>query len=169
MLLLNYFEKSRPNDLIMTLITTRSKVHVRHIYSRRTFSFPKVPNFNPFRSTTNRFCVTWHQNDIEHCEVRSTPYMLHKKLQISIYFNLKPAIFKLQNILGQVHWMALKWALTLHSQWYQLDGLLQTKISVSFAVRLACFETRPIWEKKSEPENSKNLKEYFCEDHWKKI
>ncbi len=47
-------------------------------------------------------CTEWPQNDLEHYEVKSTPYTPYN--YISIHFTLQPLIFELQAILRR------KWA-----------------------------------------------------------
>ena len=87
---------------------------------------PRVSNFPPFCSTTSRFrdtgnfdkCTEWPQNDLEHYKVK----LPHNVLLISTshtfhsFFDLQPAIFKLQAILRQVQRMTPKWPWTIQGQ-----------------------------------------------------
>ena len=88
---------------------------------------PPVSNFTPFRSTTSRFQVTCHfetnalndpkmtlnttKSNVPHICVTS----IHES-HISLHFALQPAVFQLQAIVRQVHWMTPSWLWTLPSQ-----------------------------------------------------
>ncbi len=49
----------------------------------------------------------WPPNNIEHCNVKSTPYMCywHSESQTSLRFPLWEAVLEIQAILRQVHWI----------------------------------------------------------------
>ncbi len=88
---------------------------------------PKMP-LSPTRSNVPHMCVT----------------SIHRS-HISLCFTLQPAVFEIQAILRQVHWMTPKWPWTTRSNYPEyVTAVLWSQISVRFVLRPAVFEIPPI-------------------------
>ncbi len=75
-------------------------------------TYPRGPNFTPFRPATSRFrdtglskkqnCTQWTQNDLKHLSLNSTLCTLftHPEAQISLCFNLRSLVFQIIEVFG---------------------------------------------------------------------
>ena len=116
-----HFEKSALNDPKMSLNTTSSNVpHMCYLCHW-------FPNFTPFCSTASCFWYIGHFGTSASNDPKMTlnPTRLNvpnictttvPESQISLSFPLRPALFEIQAILRQVHWITPKWPWTLKSQ-----------------------------------------------------
>ena len=111
-------------------------------------------------------CTEWPQNDLEHYKLKCTLHVLFVSLvpkfhsvllygqpflryMASFLRQVPRAIFEIQAILRQVHWMTSNWPWTLQGQitLSSITTLHESQIPLSFALRPAVFELRPFWDK----------------------
>ncbi len=121
-------------------------IQQRHMYSIYVLLVLLSPKFHSVSLKHHLFSSC--RQFWDHC-AKCTPYMLehastYPKSQISIYFNLQPAVFELQVILGQVRRMTPKWLETLKGQRHPLYGQLLPP-SPSTLVSHICFTRNKIW------------------------
>ncbi len=116
--IIGHFETSALNDPRMT--DTPYYTH---------YNYPRVKNFNPFRSTVSHVWVITYfetstpndlhmtlntkRSNVAYIHVTTTP-----ESQISPCFSVRTVAFELQAILRQVHWMTPKLPWTLKGQRY---------------------------------------------------
>ena len=132
---------------------------------------PEFKNFNPFQSTAKHFWVTGHSETSALNDRKLTlnptrsivPQIfvtsIHKS-QISLRFALQWAIFELQAILRQVHWMTPNWPWTLQGLRYPIyvTSVRESQILLHFTLRNPFLSYRPFWDKCTEwPQMTLNL------------
>ncbi len=100
----------------------------------------------------NSHVATTYVNEVTHIYV----FLVSLSPNISLHFSLWLAVFELQAIRIQVHWMTHKWPWTLqHVQGQKcaicVSNIHESQISVIFALPLVVFLSfRPFWHKCTE-------------------
>ncbi len=124
----SHFETSAPNDPKMTLNTKRSNV----LHTCNMTAWTQLPNlsqfsFNMFKCSSYRpiwdKCTEWPQMTFNTKRgVRGITYTCYNYPCVPYFtpFRSTTAVFKLQAIFRQVHWMTRKWTETLEIHRYPI-------------------------------------------------